>query len=272
MPVKSCQINNEPGYKWGDQGKCYAHDGSEESKKEAKKKAVAQGVAIGDLEALSTQISIMTGKWKFAEENLESYTDYPEAAKNAAKRALDWAEENGWGSCGEATGKQRANQLAKGEPISRDTIARMASFKRHQQHKDVPYSEGCGGLMWDAWGGTAGIEWAQRKLRQIDGLAEEELAVEKTSFDFDGVLATKRGQDLYKRTLGDKFVITARRNDQAPGVFKITDELNIPRRNVIFTGSNTAKVAKIKELGITRHYDDNVMVTIQIPGIGRLFR
>lgn len=98
----------------------------------------------------------------------ESYTDYPEAAVNNAKRALKWADENGWGSCGEATGKARANQLANKEPITRDTIARMASFKRHQQHKDVPYSEGCGGLMWDAWGGDAGIEWAIRKLKQID--------------------------------------------------------------------------------------------------------
>ena len=44
----------------------------------------------------------------------------------------------------------------------------MASFKRHQQNKDVPYDEGCGGLMWDAWGGTEGVEWAIRKLAQID--------------------------------------------------------------------------------------------------------
>ena len=44
----------------------------------------------------------------------------------------------------------------------------MASFKRHQQHKDVPYDEGCGGIMWDAWGGDAGINWAIRKLDQID--------------------------------------------------------------------------------------------------------
>jgi len=98
----------------------------------------------------------------------QSYTDYPKAASENAQRALNWAEENGWGTCLEATGKQRANQLAKREPISRETISRMASFKRHQQHKDVPYSEGCGGLMWDAWGGDAGIEWAIRKLDQID--------------------------------------------------------------------------------------------------------
>jgi len=104
----------------------------------------------------------------FSEVELESYSDYPEGAKNNAQRALDWVEKNGWGTCGEATGKARANQLAKGEPISRDTIARMASFKRHQQHKDVPYSEGCGGLMWDAWGGSAGVNWAIGKLKEID--------------------------------------------------------------------------------------------------------
>ena len=104
----------------------------------------------------------------FKDVELESYSDYPDGAKNNAKRALDWVEKNGWGSCGEATGKARANQLAKGEPISRDTIARMASFKRHQQHKDVPYSEGCGGLMWDAWGGSAGVNWAIGKLKEID--------------------------------------------------------------------------------------------------------
>lgn len=99
---------------------------------------------------------------------LESYTDYPQSATNNAKRALEWVEKHGWGTCGEATGKKRANQLANREPISRDTIARMASFKRHQQHKDVPYSEGCGGLMWDAWGGTSGIEWAINKLNKIE--------------------------------------------------------------------------------------------------------
>ena len=98
---------------------------------------------------------------------LESYNDYPESATNNAKRARKWKEENG-SSCGSKVGWTRSSQLANRKPISRDTIARMASFKRHQQHKDVPYSEGCGGLMWDAWGGTSGIEWAINKLKQIN--------------------------------------------------------------------------------------------------------
>lgn len=96
-----------------------------------------------------------------------TYNDYPEAATNNAKRALKYKEENG-SSCGTDVGWTRARQLANRESLSRDTIARMASFKRHQQHKDVPYEEGCGGIMWDAWGGDAGVEWAIRKLDQID--------------------------------------------------------------------------------------------------------
>ena len=98
---------------------------------------------------------------------LESYTDYPQAATNNAKRAIEWKEENGT-TCGTRVGWTRARQLADRKPISRDTIARMASFKRHQQNKDVPYSEGCGGLMWDAWGGSSGVNWAISKLKEID--------------------------------------------------------------------------------------------------------
>ena len=97
----------------------------------------------------------------------ETYNDYPQAATNNAKRARKWKEENG-SDCGTRVGWTRSSQLANRENISRDTIARMASFKRHQQNKDVPYSEGCGGIMWDAWGGSSGINWAINKLKQID--------------------------------------------------------------------------------------------------------
>ena len=97
----------------------------------------------------------------------KTYTDYPKAASENAKIALRWAEENGWGECGTPVGKARANQLAKGEPISEDTISRMASFERHRQNSQKELGDGCGRLMWLAWGGDEGIEWAQRKLEQI---------------------------------------------------------------------------------------------------------
>lgn len=98
---------------------------------------------------------------------LETYNDYPQGAVNNAKRAIAWKKKNG-SSCGTTVGWRRASQIASKSKISRETIARMASFKRHQQHKDVPYSEGCGGIMWDAWGGSAGVNWAINKLKKID--------------------------------------------------------------------------------------------------------
>lgn len=103
--------------------------------------------------------------WK--EVKLESYTDYPQAATENAKIALRWAEEHGWGDCGTPVGKQRANQLANREPISEDTISRMAAFERHRQNSKKELGDGCGRLMWLAWGGDEGIEWSQRKLKQI---------------------------------------------------------------------------------------------------------
>lgn len=100
---------------------------------------------------------------------LESYSDYPKEASENAKIALRYAEENGWGDCGTPVGKARANQLANGEPISEETIARMAAFERHRQNSQKELGDGCGRLMWLSWGGDAGIEWAQRKLKEIRG-------------------------------------------------------------------------------------------------------
>jgi len=39
MPLKRCSENKESGWKWGDSGKCYTG-------RDAKKKAIKQGVAI----------------------------------------------------------------------------------------------------------------------------------------------------------------------------------------------------------------------------------
>ena len=99
----------------------------------------------------------------------DTYNDYPEAATENAKIALRWVEENGWGSCATPVGKKRANQLANRENISIDTISRMASFERHRQNSQKELGDGCGRLSWLAWGGDEGIEWAQRKLKQVRG-------------------------------------------------------------------------------------------------------
>ena len=103
----------------------------------------------------------------------ETYNDYPQAATNNAKRAIKWKEENG-SDCGTRVGWTRAGQLSRRENISRDTIARMASFKRHEknakinpEYKSTPWKDK-GYVAWLGWGGTSGVNWAIRKLKQID--------------------------------------------------------------------------------------------------------
>ena len=101
----------------------------------------------------------------------ESITDYPEGVKNAAAKAVAYAEKNGWGSCGTAVGKTRASQLAKGEPISVDTLKRMYSYlSRHKADltSSKSYDDGCGKLMYDTWGGEAGLTYSERKIKSLE--------------------------------------------------------------------------------------------------------
>ena len=124
--------------------------------------------------------------WKGNVEALqETYNDYPESATNNAKKVLRWREEHGDEVKGmTAVGWTRANQLAKKEKISRETVARMASFKRHQKNADIdpdfkatPWKD-AGYVAWLGWGGTSGVNWAINKLQQIDKKANIKMAKE----------------------------------------------------------------------------------------------
>lgn len=111
------------------------------------------------------------GVKKKKKEQMESYSDYPESVRNNAKAVLKWVEENGWGDCGTDVGKQRANQLANGEPISEDTIRRMYSYlSRHEVDLESSkgYGDGCGALMYDSWGGKTALGWAESKINSIE--------------------------------------------------------------------------------------------------------
>jgi len=98
-----------------------------------------------------------------------AFNDYPDGAVNNAKRCLAYVEKNGWGSCGTPVGKQRANQIAKRESLSKDTVKRVYSFlSRHAESADIPYTEGCGGLMYDAWGGKSMLNWARARVNEMN--------------------------------------------------------------------------------------------------------
>lgn len=106
---------------------------------------------------------------------METYNDYPQSAVNNAKKVLKWRDKYGDEVKGMTrVGWTRASQLAKKEKLSRSTIARMASFKRHENNSKIdpkfrstPWKDR-GYVAWLGWGGASGINWAIRKLKSID--------------------------------------------------------------------------------------------------------
>jgi hypothetical protein len=123
---------------------------------------IGNGACIYDTEAKAQEV------WTAIRTSMAvSYNDYPQAARVNAQRALNIKEQYGT-NCGTPVGWARANQLAKGENITRETIARMSAFERHKDNSKGDPKKDCGALMWLAWGGTEGIEWASRKLKEID--------------------------------------------------------------------------------------------------------
>ena len=109
------------------------------------------------------------------ESKAEMYDDYPQTATNNAKRMIEWREKYGRDVVkgGTEVGWQRANQLANREAISADVVSRMAQFNRHRdnatiadEYKDEPWKDR-GFVAWNLWGGTAGVDWAIKKMEEL---------------------------------------------------------------------------------------------------------
>ena len=95
---------------------------------------------------------------------LESYSDYPEAVKNNAKRGIELNEKNN-NKCATQVGKVRAQQLAKGEAVSMDTIKRMYSYlSRAEEYYEEGDTDSCGYISYLLWGGKAALRWSKSKL------------------------------------------------------------------------------------------------------------
>ena len=100
----------------------------------------------------------------------------------------------------------------------------------------------------------------------------EHFAADKVSIDYDDTLSTSRGKDLAKKLIAEGktvYIISARQDKEE--MLSVASELGIPESRVYATGSNKAKVEKIKELGISKHYDNNADVVKELGSIGSKF-
>jgi hypothetical protein len=105
------------------------------------------------------------------EVEMESYGDYPQSVSNNAKRGIELNERLN-NKCATQVGKVRAQQLAKGEAISVETIQRMYSYlSRAETYYDEKDTTACGTISYLLWGGLAAKRWSESKLKEL-GLFE----------------------------------------------------------------------------------------------------
>ena len=155
-----------------------------------------------DAMALVEAPAIQEDFYYFASEKFqETYTDYPEAAIDAAKMGIKRNEEIG-NKCATQVGKVRAQQLANREPVSLDTVRRMRAFLIRQkgnydlaiERKDY---EACGYISYLLWGGPSALPWAEKVLRASGETFGEE---DPTKTIIEGIvkLEMSKIQDLKK--------------------------------------------------------------------------
>lgn len=104
-------------------------------------------------------------------------------------------------------------------------------------------------------------------------LASGAYAGQKISFDYDGVLSTPEGKQKASQLIeqgNTVYVVSARRDKES--MTGVAEDLGIPQSRVYATGSNKAKVEKIKELEISTHYDNNPDVISELGQIGKLWQ
>lgn len=100
----------------------------------------------------------------------------PAGVRAEAAKAERWIEDGHAGSGFTATGRRRAADLAAGNPVSLDTVKRIASYlARHETDKTGkgwspgdPGFPSPGRVAWAAWGGDPAISWTRGILDSVE--------------------------------------------------------------------------------------------------------
>lgn len=146
------------------------------------------------------------------------WTNYPQAAKDNAQRALDLREEEGT-DCGTVVGWNSARIIANGDVITVERLPRIYSFLSRAKvydtgsFKDEDGNQVCGSIMYAAWGGDEMLEWARETLeseemeeRHIKSVVEtdEEIVI---TFGKGEMVEEEGYKDKDKRAEPDELVV-----------------------------------------------------------------
>jgi len=102
----------------------------------------------------------------------EFYNDYPQGAKEAAEMGIKRNEENN-NKCATQVGKVRAQQIAKGENLSLETLKRTYSYLSRAEDgfvkaQNAKEYDSCAYISYLLWGGLDMLRWVENKLDQLE--------------------------------------------------------------------------------------------------------
>lgn len=121
---------------------------------------------------------------------------YPQAAVDIAKRVLKFRDDNPKMDCGTLVGWNRANQIAKRENLSFETIKRTYSFLSRGKTYDTgsftdPKGDyNCGSIMYAAWGGDPMLKWCKM-------IIEEDKFEHMKKIEINGTIGQGQGSAEY---------------------------------------------------------------------------
>lgn len=281
MPVTECQSDNKPGFKWGKHGnKCYTYSpDNETSKKEARKKAILQGVAIGFEEF--AKVGERGGISK---------------SKKAPKSNTPNPNPKGEGTAKGSASSQRGAVVSK---EVEETLKKKSDDFNERYKKKLGYGVNLGMLksVYQRGIGAYNVshspqvksagQWAQARVNAFLYLVKEgrpqnkkyvgdndllpsahpkskkkfEFKGVKVSFDYHDTLTTDKGKEYLQKEIDNGniiYIISA--SHFISNLRNFGKKYGINENRIFATGSNKNKVEKIKELNIVRHYDNSKQV------------
>jgi hypothetical protein len=135
-------------------------------------------------------------------------------------------------------GLARARQLANREPVSLETIQRMASyFARHAVDKQGSTwaDQGRGWQAWHGWGGDAGMDWVQSILKESEQM-EVKAGSRHSAADMKRIREARRmaeGIKAYMVELGDDMQDDDDDDSEMKSMHDMGDEFNTRQRMIV---------------------------------------
>jgi hypothetical protein len=97
------------------------------------------------------------------------FNSYPVEAKKKVKKAMEWQVKMSK-NCQTPIGIELSRKIVDGIPLGPREIRKLSNYlSKNVLDKDKPYSESCAAVLFDAWGGTEMMKWANDKVKELRG-------------------------------------------------------------------------------------------------------